>query len=84
MAAGLPESTMYSTLLSSEVTHLTSSTAWLGYLVYSPIARLIPPSGGLLGSPAITSGYRAQRDVVDDDWRRWRRSSASPLAAPYT
>src|SRR3954464_4279102 len=83
LAAGFPESTMYCTLDFNEVMHLTSSTAWAGYLVYSPIARLIPPNGGLLVSPAITSGYRAHA-MSSTTLASMAALSASPLAAAYT
>src|SRR4051794_556827 len=82
-AAGFPESTMYCTLDANDVRHLTSATAWDGYLVYSPIARLIPPRGGLLGSPALTSGYRAH-PMSSTTPASMAPLSASPLAAAYT
>src|SRR4029079_5354845 len=70
-------------LLFREVTHLSRSSASCGWVVKLPMPRLIPPSGGLLCSPALTSGYRAQPMSSTTDWSM-APDSTSPLAAPYT
>src|SRR4051794_23337995 len=70
-------------LFGSEVTHFTRLRACCGCLVYAPIARLMPPSGGALGTSALTLGYRAQPMSATTDWAMPPPLTSS-FAALYT